>query len=143
MIHQEDTEYGNGDTSYQAAGGETGIRALVDAFYTIMGNDTRFTPIFNMHPEDIDVSRDKLATFLSGWLGGPRIYPQKYGSIGIPAVHQHLPITNDERDQWLSCMKEAIDNQPFDERFKHYLLEQLAIPAQAIVNRCAASKDVG
>ena len=137
MIQQLNSTYGKGDSSFRAAGGESGIRALVHAFYDLMGSDSRFSPIHDMHPDDLTVSRDKLATFLCGWLGGPRTYQQKYGSIGIPAVHQHLAITNDERDQWLSCMQEAVNQQPFAEDFKEYLMLQLALPAQAIVNRCA------
>ena len=78
------------DASYQAAGGEDGIRKLVDAFFDRMGSDPRFATIYAMHPEDKDVSRDKLACFLCGWLGGPKLYHEKDGAIGIPRVHAHL-----------------------------------------------------
>ena len=90
-----------------------------------MSRDERFATIFAMHPEDIDVSRDKLARFLCGWLGGPKLYNEKYGSIGIPRVHAHLAIRTTERDQWLTCMSESVAEQPFDADFKHYLMEQL------------------
>ena len=36
-------------------------------------------------------------------------------------------------DAWLACMKEAADRQPFEQSFREYLLEQLAVPAGRIV----------
>ena len=129
--------YGDGDSSYQAAGGEAGIRRLVDDFYDRMGNDLRFDTIYSMHPDDKDTSRDKLARFLCGWLGGPKLYREKYGAIGIPRVHAHLAIATAERDQWLTCMRESVDRQPFEPDFKKYLMEQLVVPAEAVRRRCA------
>lgn len=128
--------YGNGDTSYKAAGQEAGLRQLVNDFYDRMAADTRFHTIHAMHPDTRDVSRDKLARFLCGWLGGPRLYNEKYGAIGIPRVHAHLKIDTPERDQWLTCMAESIALQPFAEDFKQYLVEQLTVPAEAIRRRC-------
>ncbi len=130
--------YGNGDASFQAAGGETGIFTLVNAFFDRMGSDERFATIWHMHPDDKAVSRDKLARFLCGWLGGPRLYNEKYGAIGIPRVHAHLPIATAERDQWLTCMSETVDEQPFAPEFKTYLMEQLFVPAEAVRRRCSS-----
>lgn len=129
--------YGTGDASFQAAGGEAGIRQLVDAFFDRMGTDARFAVIYGMHPEEKDVSRDKLARFLCGWLGGPKLYNEKYGAIGIPRVHAHLAIATAERDQWLTCMSESVEGQPFAADFKKYLMEQLFVPAEAVRRRCS------
>lgn len=128
--------YGTDNASFEAAGGEAGIRSLVEAFYDRMGLDPRFARIYAMHPADISTSRDKLARFFCGWLGGPRLYQEKYGQIGIPSAHAHLPIKEAERDQWLLCMEEAIADQPFEADFQRYLLAQLTVPAQAIYRRC-------
>ncbi|MEO1204168.1 MAG: globin, partial [Pseudomonadota bacterium] len=78
-----------------------------------------------------------LARFLCGWLGGPKLYHEKYGAIGIPRVHAHLAIETDERDQWLTCMAESVAEQPFALDFKTYLMEQLYVPAEAVRRRCA------
>lgn len=134
--------FGTGDASFQAAGGEAGIRQLVDEFFDRMGSDRRFATIHAMHPEDKDVSRDKLARFLCGWLGGPKLYNEKYGAIGIPRVHAHLAIATAERDQWLTCMTETVEQQPFAGDFKKYLMEQLFVPAEAVRRRCADAKDI-
>jgi len=138
MNDQTDRPYGTDDASFQAAGGEAGIRRLVDCFFDRMGSDPRFATIYAMHPEDKDVSRDKLARFLCGWLGGPKLYHEKYGAIGIPRVHAHLAIATAERDQWLTCMRESVEEQPFAADFRQYLMEQLFVPAEAVRRRCAS-----
>lgn len=128
--HSEQPRYGDGDTSFRAAGGETGIRRLVDDFYELMEQLPETQEIRAMHPADLTQSRDKLARFLSGWLGGPRLYHEKYGPIRIPSAHAHLNIGTKQRDAWLSCMHQALEQQPYATRFKVYLIEQLAIPAE-------------
>ena len=127
--------YGMGDASYRAAGGEAGIRKLVDDFYDAMDRLPEASIIRAMHPEDLTPSRDKLARFLCGWLGGPKLYAEKYGSINIPQAHRRFEIGPNERDAWLSCMAEALKDQPYAAGFKKYLLEQLYVPAERSRNR--------
>ncbi len=128
--------YGLGDTTFQTAGGESGIEKLVNDFYDRMGSDPRFATIYNLHPDDKSLSRDKLAAFLCGWMGGPKRYHEKYGSISIPGVHRHLPIGENEREQWLDCMREALEQQAYSSDFKAYLIEELSKPAEMIRRAC-------
>jgi hemoglobin len=136
MSSESNPPYGTGDASFQAAGGVEGIRQLIDTFFDRMGSDPRFATIYALHPEDKEISRDKLHRFLCGWLGGPKLYNEKYGAIGIPRVHAHLAIATDERDQWLTCMGESVAEQSFAADFKAYLMEQLYVPAEAVRRRC-------
>ena len=122
--------YGEGDASFHAAGGEAGLQRLVADFYRIMGELSESKKIRDMHTDEEDVSVDKLARFLSGWLGGPRLYREKYGTIHIPQAHNHLNIGEAERDAWLLCMEKAIALQPYADDFKVYLLKQLRVPAE-------------
>jgi len=123
-------EFGVEDTSFRAAGGVEGIRRLVDDFYDIMDAWPGAEVIRRMHPADLAESRDKLARFLCGWLGGPKLYREKYGPIRIPAAHAHLTIGPAERDAWLECMRQAIARQPHTPEFGAYLLRQLRVPAE-------------
>ena len=59
-------QYGSEDATYQAAGGQAGIRKLVDCFFDIMGTDPKYRVIYDWHPDDRETSRDKLALFLCG-----------------------------------------------------------------------------
>jgi len=136
MPTPEKQPYGKGSASFEAAGGEPGIHRLANAFFDRMASDPRFATIYEMHPDDKTVSRDKLGRFLCGWLGGPKRYQEKYGPIRLPATHQHLAITEVERDQWLTCMSETVHEQPFQPDFKRYLMEQLAVPAESVRRRC-------
>ena len=127
--------YGVEDASYRAAGGEAGIRKLVDDFYDAMDRLPQAAKIRAMHPEDLTASRDKLARFLCGWLGGPKLYAEKYGPIRIPQAHSRFEIGSSERDAWLLCMEAALKKQPYATEFKKYLLEQLYVPAERSRNR--------
>jgi len=124
--------YGDGDATYQACGGEEGIRQLVETFYEVMDSLPKARGIRAMHPADLQLSIDKLACFLCGWTGGPKRYAERFGPIKIPRVHSHLPIGEIERDAWLLCMKHALTEQPFRDDLKGYLLDQLFVPAERI-----------
>ena len=131
----EEPRYGEGDASFQAAGGVTGLRKLVDDFYDLMEQLPESKEIRDMHPEDLTESRDKLARFLCGWLGGPKLYREKYGPIRLPSAHAHLNVNTRQRDAWLACMQKALEKQPYADSFKSYLIEQLNIPAERIRTR--------
>ena len=103
-----DRAYGEGDATHQALGGVDAIRRLVEVFYEEMDTLPEAATIRRLHPSDLEVSIDKLARFLSGWTGGPKLYSEKYGPIKIPVFHQHLPVGEAERDAWLLCMERAL-----------------------------------
>lgn len=124
--------YGHLDTSFQAAGGVEGIEKLVRDFYHFMDTLPEARRIRAMHPESLVCPADRLARFLCGWLGGPKLYAQKYGSINIPGAHQHLHIGDEERDAWLLCMRKAIEQQHYEPEFAEYLMRQLRVPAERI-----------
>ena len=124
--------YGVDDLSFKAAGEYEGIKNLVNDFYDYMESMPVAKIIRDMHPEDLTESREKLTRFLCGWLGGPKLYSQKYGPIKIPLAHLHLFIEEPERDAWLLCMQKAVNDQPFDQSFKDYFMEQIYVPAERI-----------
>ena len=136
--------YGERDASFRAAGGQAGIARLAAAFYAAMASRPDARRIRRMHPPDLTQSQARLALFLCGWLGGPRLFQQRYGEIRLPQFHAHLPIGDAERDAWLHCMAQAVAQQPYADDFKTYLLRQLAVPAQrirAVATQPAAAPD--
>ncbi|MDH5670871.1 MAG: group II truncated hemoglobin [Myxococcales bacterium] len=132
----DDRRYGDGDASYQAMGGDAGVRQLVDRFYDLMESLPEARTIRDMHGPDLGLSRDKLHIFLCGWLGGPRRYAERWGPIAIPPAHAHLPIGPAERDQWLLCMDRALAEMPVAEDFKAYFREQIRVPAERVTQVC-------
>jgi hemoglobin len=130
---QQVAVYGVGDASYLAAGGIEGLRRLVVDFYRLMDELPEAAELRLLHGESLALASDKLACFLSGWLGGPKLFSEKYGSIALPAFHAQWPINEQLSQSWLSCMAQAIALQPFAPEFAEYLLTQLRVPAQRIV----------
>ena len=125
--------FGQGDASFQAAGGLEGIQRLVDDFYSYMDTLPEAAIVRAMHPQDLSETRDKLTRFLCSWLGGPRLYAEKYGPISVPQAHSRWPIGEAESGAWLLCMEKAIARQPYTPEFANYLLTQLRVPAGRIV----------
>lgn len=129
-------QYGVADNTFQAAGAQPGVTQLVDHFYGIMSSDLAYQGIWDLHPKENTESRDRLARFLCAWMGGPRLYKEKYGPINIPSVHSHLTIGAHERDQWLQCMHKALMMMDYDQSLVDYLMQQFAVPAERIFQRC-------
>lgn len=130
-------KYGVGDNSYKAAGEISGLIKLVDSFYGFMDVLPEAKHIREMHGDDLTSLKTRLAYFLSGWLGGPRLYSENFGPISIPSAHKQFPINFDESDAWILCMQNAVDEQPYEESFKIYLIAQLRIPAERIRVTCS------
>ena len=95
-------------TPFAWIGGEEKVHALVERFYDLMDLEPEFAGIRAMHPGKLDGSRDKLYWFLSGWLGGPDLYIERFGHPRLRARHLPYPIASSERDQWLRCMAWAM-----------------------------------
>ncbi|MEO8486145.1 MAG: group II truncated hemoglobin [Betaproteobacteria bacterium] len=97
-------------TPYEWLGGEEGVRALVDAFYDRMDLEDAFAGIRALHHQTLDGSRDKLAWYLTGWLGGPQRYIERFGHPRLRSRHLTFAIASAERDAWLACMRMALDD---------------------------------
>jgi len=134
----EKQNLGQQDTTLNAVGGEAAVEKLVDSFYRYMDEADYAQHIRAMHPADLTLAREKLTTFLVGWMGGPRRYAEKFGGISIPGAHAHFVINETDRDAWLHCMQDALVERNIDPEVSEYLLRQLGVPAQRIVEASAA-----
>ena len=96
-------------TLYDALGGEPTVRALVDAFYWRMRDQDEYRHLRELHPEDLSNAEARLFKYLTGWTGGPPLFVQEYGQPMLRARHLHVHIDRRGRDQWLACMREALE----------------------------------
>lgn len=126
---------GAATTAFEAIGGETRVRALVDRFYDLMAMDERFAGIRALHPQALEGSRDKLFWFLCGWMGGPDHYVERFGHPRLRARHLPFPIASAERDQWLLCMAEAMADLEVPQPLFDRLLESFSGTADWMRNR--------
>lgn len=122
-------------TPYALLGGEARLRALVDRFYALMDAVPEYHGIRRLHPADLAGSADKLFMFLSGWLGGPSLYIEKFGHPRLRARHLPYAIASAERDQWLACMRQAMDEEAVAPALRDALLEALHGTADWMRNR--------
>ncbi len=109
------------ETPYVLLGGEEKVRELVDRFYDYMDELEEVVPVRQMHAKNLRVSRDKLFKFLSGWLGGPGLYEAEYGHPRLRRRHMPFAVTEEARDQWLLCMKKAMDDMGIEPKLRVFL----------------------
>lgn len=121
-------------TPYQILGNE-GIRKLADAFYEVMDERPQAATIRAMHAQNMDLIKDKLYEYLTGWMGGPPLYAAKYGTVCLTDPHKPYPIGPDERDQWLDCMQEALERIGASDELKAMLKEPMFLIADTVRNR--------
>jgi hemoglobin len=95
-------------TAYTLLGGDARVRELVDRFYDLMDLEPAYTELRAAHGTTLDDARDKLYWFLSGWLGGPSLYIERFGHPRLRARHLPFAIGIKERDQWVACMSQAM-----------------------------------
>jgi hemoglobin len=121
-------------TPYQILG-EDGIRQLSNTFYDIMDTLPEASRIRAMHAQDLSPMKEKLTEYLTGWMGGPPRYADKYGTVCMTTPHEPYHIGPEERDQWLLCMDRALEQTGASEE----LIDMLKVPmfriADAVRNK--------
>jgi hemoglobin len=121
-------------TPYQILG-EDGIRQLANTFYEVMNELPLAQDIRKMHAAHLDDIKDKLCEYLTGWMGGPPIYSQKYGTVCLTDPHKPYGIGPAERDQWLACMNEALERIGASDELQQMLREPMFRVADTVRNQ--------
>ena len=76
---------------YGRIGGEIVVRAIVDRFYDLVEQDSRFVALRGIHAADLGPVRHGLTRFIVGWLGGPRDWFER--GPCIMTLHRVFPVT--------------------------------------------------
>ena len=122
------------ETFYDRIGGEPAVRALVDRFYDAMDRREDATVIRAMHAKSLASSRQKLFLFLSGWLGGPSLYIEKYGHPRLRMRHFPFAVDQAAADAWVRCMDEALEGVD-DAPLRDFLAQRFRQVADHMRNR--------
>lgn len=122
-------------TPYEQLGGETGVRQLVQAFYDEMDAAPEAAALRSMHAPDLEPMRQILFEFLSGWLGGPRTYFERMNAKCMMSAHAGLPISQREADQWLGCMRRALQKLDIENDTRAFIDNAFTRVCNAMVNR--------
>ena len=116
-------------------GGETAVRRLVERFYEIMDTVPDIRELRGLHAADLGPMRQLLFEFLSGWLGGPPLYFQRPEHRCIGSAHHSFAIGETERDQWMACMRRAMDDCGVPQNVRNLIDAPLARMCEAFRNR--------
>lgn len=122
-------------TPYQLIGGDDAIRKLVDRFYELMDELPEAYTARKIHPADLTESGNKFFDFLSGWLGGPQRFVEKYGPPMLRRRHMPFAIGEEERDQWLMCMKQALEEVVENASLRELLYTKFVQIGESMRNR--------
>lgn len=122
-------------THFDMVGGAAGVRALVDRFYDLMDTAPEAANVRALHATSLKVSRDKLDLFLTGWLGGPPVYVERFGHPRLRMRHFPFAIGKRERDEWLWCMERAIAEHDMPEALRAELVGKLRVVADHMRNQ--------
>ena len=121
-------------TPYEIIGREAGVQALAGAFYDAMDELEEAEEVRRMHEANLDLIKQKLFEYLNGWLGGPHLYKDRYGTICLTDPHQPYPIGEDQRDQWIACWERALEKVDAPAEFREMTREPIQRMANFLVN---------
>ncbi len=106
---------------------------LSNAFYDVIEEES---PVLRaMLPASTRNTRKKLAMYLSGWLGGPPLYEEKWGHPRLRMRHMPFSIGTAEADEWMRCMGIAMNRVGVEEPLRTFLEERLGPLALHMRNR--------
>lgn len=108
-------------TPYDRIGGDAKVRELVERFYDLMELEPDYRLLREVHGSSLASAREKLYLFLSGWLGGPSLYTDRFGHPMLRARHLPFSIGNEERDQWMACMIQAMEETEVPQELREAL----------------------
>lgn len=122
-------------STYEKIGGEETVGKLCDRFYELMDTVSHFSELRALHPASLKGSRDKLFMFLSGWMGGPDLFVEKFGHPRLRQRHLPFEIGAKERDQWVACMTLAMEDIGIEETMRSKLLANFFHTADFMRNK--------
>ena len=122
-------------TPYEQMGGDAGIRRLVDRFYDLMDSAPEAATVRALHATSLKASREKLYLYLSMWTGGPQTYVEQRGHPRLRMRHFPFSIGVQERDEWLWCMDQALDEHEMPGELREMLRGKLHGLADHMRNR--------
>ena len=110
-------------TPFEAIGGENKVKALVERFYDLMDLEPKYSALRAAHGSELTKARQHLFWFLCGWMGGPQHYTERFGHPKLRLRHMPFSIGILERDQWVSCMEQAMQETGVPEDLRTQLSE--------------------
>ena len=118
---------------YERVGGQKTFNELVSHFYALVAVNPVLRP---MYPDsDLKAAALRLEMFLIQYWGGPTTYSEQRGHPRLRIRHAPFHIATKERDEWLNCMRQAVDGLEINAELKTELWNYLEMAANSMVNQ--------
>lgn len=94
-------------------GGEGNLRSLVETFYDLVETLPEGSNLRRLHARGHGVAHARVEqfNFLSGFMGGRHYYKEKHGHMDVKLMHAHVPIRASDAENWLACMRRALQDE--------------------------------
>lgn len=125
--------WGDAATPYEEIGGADAVRKLSDAFYDVIEEES--PTLRAMLPASTKNTRTKLSMYLTGWLGGPPLYEEKWGHPRLRMRHMPFAIGTTEAEEWMRCMGVAMERAGVEEPLRTFLEERFGPLAMHMRNQ--------
>src|SRR5436309_1798932 len=120
-------------TFYDAVGGHDTFVALVRRFYEGVAADPELRALY---PEDdLGPAETRLRMFLEQYWGGPTTYSEQRGHPRLRMRHAPFAIGPEQRDAWLTHMRDAVDSLELTAEQDAALWGYLEMAAHSMQNR--------
>lgn len=113
--------------------GEECLCAIVAGFYRRVPQDPILGPMYP--PHDLAGAEHRLRSFLTYRFGGPPDYLRERGHPRLRMRHMPFSIGIAERDQWVACMDQAMQETAIDDALRTRLKESFMQTADWMRNR--------
>ena len=121
------------ETFFNRVGGEKTFNDLVSHFYALVAVNPVLRP---MYPDqDLKAAAQRLQMFLVQYWGGPSTYSEQRGHPRLRMRHAPFHIASKQRDEWLNCMRQAVDGLTIEQELKTELWNYLEMAAHSMVNQ--------
>lgn len=121
-------------SAYERLGGEPALAQLTTRFYELMDSLPQAAACRAIHGPDLGPARQKLFEYLSGWLGGPPLFTDKYGPPMLRRRHFSARITSAEAEGWLVCFRQAFAECVTDPELTAQILPQIEALGKHMIN---------
>lgn len=122
---------------YDQIGGAEGVDKLVNTFCDVIETTEVGKPVLVMHLRGHGMAHARVEqfNFFSGFLGGPRLYAEKWGHSNVREIHAHVKIDETASQAWLSCMSMTMDKLAYPQPLKQQLMKNFSDMAGLLVQQ--------
>ena len=120
-------------TVFDVVGGMDFFVSLADRFYERVRTDAVLLPLYP-DPDDLLAASRRLALFLAQYWGGPHTYSEERGHPMLRARHMPYVVGELERDHWLVCMLNAVNELVIDDEIRAQMTDYFVKAAEHLRN---------